>query len=378
MSAWPGKYVIGLTGNIATGKSVIRRMLEHLGAYGIDADGLTHRAMAKGAPGYDPILQHFGQWILANDGQIDRTKLGRIAFADPGALKQLETILHPFVRQAVDVLIRRANQPVIVLEAIKLLEGELASLCDSIWVSQASPETQYTRLLQKRGLSEADAKVRITSQSPQAAKVAAAHVVIDNDGSFESSWQQVVSAWEAIAPKSPEPAPAELENVEPGQLVVQRAGPKQAEEIAAFITRLNKEKKQITRTEVMAAFGEKAFMVVFQDKRLVGLVGWQVENLVSRVVDFYLDDSLSLADVAPGLMAEMEKASRELQSEAALLFLPINVARHDNLWKSLGYEKRDADSLGVRAWEEAAGESYVDGSEMLFKQLRVDRVLRPI
>ena len=378
MSAWPGKYVIGLTGNIATGKSVIRRMLEHLGAYGIDADALSHRAMAKGAPGYDPVVQHFGKWILGPDGQIDRAKLGRIAFADPEALKQLEAIIHPFVRQAIDVLIRRSTQPVIVIEAIKLLEGGLSKLCDSIWVAQASPETQYTRLLQKRGLSEPDARVRITSQSSQAEKVAIADVAIENDGSFETSWQQVVAAWNAIAPATPEPAPAEPEKIEPGQLVVRRAGPKQAEEIASFITRLNKEKKQVTRSDVMAAFGEKAFMVVYQDRQLVGLVGWQVENLVARVVDFYLNPRLSLADAAPGLMAEIEKASRELQSEAALLFLPVEIARHDGVWQSLGYEKRDVESLGVRAWEEAANESYVDGSEMLFKQLRVDRVLRPI
>ncbi|HLF88680.1 MAG TPA: dephospho-CoA kinase [Anaerolineales bacterium] len=378
MSAWPGKYVIGLTGNIATGKSVIRRMLEHLGAYGIDADALSHRAMAKGAPGYDPVVQHFGQWILRPDGQIGRTKLGRIAFADPDALKQLETIIHPFVRQAIDVLIRRSTQPVIVIEAIKLLEGGLSNLCDSIWVAQASPETQYTRLLQKRGFSEADARVRITSQSPQAEKVAAADVVINNNGSFEAAWQKVVAAWNAIAPAAPEPTPAEPEKIEPGQLVVRRAGPKQADEIASFITRFNKEKKQVTRADVMAAFGEKAFMVMYQDRQMVGLVGWQVENLVARVVDFYLNPRLSLADAAPGLMAEVEKASRELQSEAALLFLPVEIARHDGVWKSLGYERRDTESLGVRAWEEAANESYVDGSEMLFKQLRVDRVLRPI
>ena len=78
------------------------------------------------------------------------------------------------------------------------------------------------------------------------------------------------------------------------------------------------------------------------------------------------------------MIAEVEKAARQLQSEAALLFLPVEFARHDGLWKSLGYEKRDVESLGVRAWEEAARESYIDGSEMLFKQLRVDRVLRPI
>jgi dephospho-CoA kinase len=379
MSAWPGKYVIGLTGNIATGKSVIRRMLEHLGAYGIDADALSHRATAKGAPGYDPIVQHFGQWILAPDGQIDRTKLGRIAFADPEALKQLENIIHPFVRQAIDVLIRRATQPVIVLEAIKLLEGGLAQLCDSVWVVQASPEAQLARLMQKRGLAEADARMRITSQAPQAEKMAAAKVVINNNGSFEASWQEVVTAWNAIGGKAIEPEPvAEPEKIEPGQLVVQKAGPKQAEEISVFITRHNKEKKQITRGDVMAAFGEKAFMLILRDKELIGLVGWQVENLVARVVEFYLDPRLSLADAAPALMAEVEKAARQLQSEAALLFLPVEFARHDGIWQALGYEKRDVESLGVRAWEEAAHESYVDGTEMLFKQLRVDRVLRPI
>ena len=82
MSAWPGKFVIGLTGNIATGKSVVRRMLEHLGAYGIDADALGHRAIAKGAPGYQPVLDTFGSWILNSGGHIDRTKLGRVVFAD--------------------------------------------------------------------------------------------------------------------------------------------------------------------------------------------------------------------------------------------------------------------------------------------------------
>ena len=70
MSNWPGKYVIGLTGNIATGKSVVRRMLEHLGAYTIDADALSHRVISKGAPGYQHVLETFGVWLLDQDGQI--------------------------------------------------------------------------------------------------------------------------------------------------------------------------------------------------------------------------------------------------------------------------------------------------------------------
>ena len=108
-SKWPEKYVIGLTGNIATGKSVVRKMLEHLGAYGIDADALSHRATAKGAPGYQPVIDTFGKWLVKPDGEIDRVKLGHLVFNDPEALKHLEDIIHPLVSQAVDVLIKRSN-----------------------------------------------------------------------------------------------------------------------------------------------------------------------------------------------------------------------------------------------------------------------------
>ena len=118
MSNWPGKYVIGLTGNIATGKSVVRRMLEHLGAYTIDADALSHRSISKGAPGYQPVLDTFGKWLIGKDGEIDRSKLGKLVFSDREALVQLEDIIHPLVNQAASMLIQRAIQPVVVVEAI--------------------------------------------------------------------------------------------------------------------------------------------------------------------------------------------------------------------------------------------------------------------
>jgi len=153
VSNWPGKYVIGLTGNIATGKSVVRRMLEHLGAYTIDADALSHRVIAKGAPGYQPVLNTFGTWLLDKDGQIDRNKLGRLVFADAQALQQLEDIIHPYVGQAIDILVRRAGQRVIVIEAIKLLESGLRNLCDSIWVTDAPQHVQIERLIRKRAMS---------------------------------------------------------------------------------------------------------------------------------------------------------------------------------------------------------------------------------
>ena len=198
MSKWAGKYIIGLTGNIGTGKSVIRRMLEHMGAYGIDADALSHRTIAKGAPGYQPVIDPFGRWIFSPDGEIDRTKLGRVVFGDPEALAQLEGIIHPLVLQGVDWLINRSTQPVIVVEAIKLLEVSLSRTCDSIWVTYTPPEMQLARLMVNRKMSEAEARQRIAAQPPQEQKLAAANIVIRNDSSFEETWKQVTAAWKTV------------------------------------------------------------------------------------------------------------------------------------------------------------------------------------
>ena len=377
MSAWPGKTVIGLTGNIATGKSVVRRMLEHLGAYGIDADALAKRAIAKGAPGYQPVLDIFGTWILGADGQIDRLKLARLVFSDAEALKRLEAVVHPLVGQAVDLLVRRARQKVIVLEAIKLLESELRSMCDTIWVTSASQELQFKRLTAKRAMSAAAARQRIAAQAPQEEKIRLAQVLIRNDGSFEDTWQQVVVAWERIFP-SAAVEPAVAHKVAVGKLVVQRAGPRQADEIALFITRLSRGALEVRRADVMEAFGDKAYLLLKRDGRLVGLAGWQVENLVARMDDVYLEPDLAFDEAMHALTQEVEEASRELQCEVALLFMPANIARLERILNRLGYQQRSLESLKVHAWQEAASESMPIGTVMYFKQLRKDRVLRPV
>jgi dephospho-CoA kinase len=376
MSAWPGKYVVGLTGNIATGKSVVRKMLEHLGAYGIDADALAHRAMAQDAPGYIPILEAFGRRILAPDGQIDRAKLGRVVFADGEALADLEAILHPLVRQAIDTLVPRAKHPVIVIEAIKLLEGPLKQACDSIWVTTAPAEIQLVRLVQKRGMSAEAARQRIDAQPPQENKLVEAGVIIYTDGSFERVWHQVVSAWQSTVPGQV----AGVERARPARrgLQVEHGGPRQADEIAAFISRLSNGRRSLDRSDVMAAFGERAFLLLRQDGSLAGLAGWQVENLVARTSEVYLEPGLSYGQAMRVIMEEIERASAELLCEASLVFLAPHLARNESVWKALGYEIRQTRSLGVRAWEEAAIESMPAGTVLLFKQLRKDRVLRPV
>jgi len=196
MCAWHGKKIIGLTGNIATGKSVVLKMLEQLGAFGIDADALAHTAILKGAPAYQPILDTFSTEILREDGEIDRSKLANKVFSNPVALVTLERIVHPVVEKMVDELVTNLNQDVVILEAIKLIESGLINYCDSLWVTDASQEVQISRLIEQRGMSLQVALQRIKAQPPQDEKLARADVIIRNDGSLEDTWQQVISAWQ--------------------------------------------------------------------------------------------------------------------------------------------------------------------------------------
>ncbi|MFZ2361145.1 MAG: dephospho-CoA kinase [Anaerolineae bacterium] len=196
----PQKVVIGLTGNIGVGKSTVMALLAELGAAGIDADRVAHEVMAPGQPAYDQIVARFGPQIAPGGGPIDRLRLGQIVFSDPAALADLEAIVHPAVFQVIQRRVAQADAPVVVIEAIKLLEAGLSrQLCQQVWVVTAPREQQIERLMQTRGLSEAEAILRIDAQPPQADKVAQADVVIENDGSLTDVRAQVVRAWQVIS-----------------------------------------------------------------------------------------------------------------------------------------------------------------------------------
>ncbi|MEA3337668.1 MAG: dephospho-CoA kinase [Chloroflexota bacterium] len=188
--------VIGLTGNIGTGKSTVAAMLADLGAFVIDADREAHLAMAPGQPAYHKVVEEFGQEMAPQGGPIDRQALGQIVFSDPGALQRLEAIMHPAVFERTQQLVAASPSPVVVIEAIKLLEaGMSVRLSDTIWVVTASRENQLRRLVTRRGLHEAEALQRIDAQAPQAEKIALADVVIENNGSFANVRAQVNQAW---------------------------------------------------------------------------------------------------------------------------------------------------------------------------------------
>lgn len=188
--------VIGLTGNIATGKSTVSAYLHDKGAYIVDADKVAHRVMEPGQEAYEAIVAQFGKGILAEDGRIDRGKLGAIVFQNADQLGRLEQIVHPAVYRAVYNEIEQKTPAVVILEAVKLLEaGSTATLCDEIWVVVAEPEEQVRRALVYRGMPVEETQRRMGMQSPQASKMNQADVVISNDGSLEELYQQLDRIW---------------------------------------------------------------------------------------------------------------------------------------------------------------------------------------
>lgn len=432
MSVWAGKYVIGLTGNIAAGKSVVRQMLQHLGAYTIDADGLAHQAMQPGAPAYKPIVDTFGQLILNPDKTINRAMLGNIVFSNPTALTTLENITHPVVRQAINALVTRAKQRVIVIEAIKLVEGDLAKAVDAIWVVDAAPQTRMRRLVEKRKMSEADAKQRVMVQNSQEEKLKKANLIVRNDGNVEDTWKQVQVAWEQVkqaviammsgaapaAPSAPaapaapakpsaqaaptkpaapakpsaQPTPAPAANPllaaddeviapsvsAPTDITVKRGMPSNAGAIAEFINKSSG--KNISRGDIMMAFGEKSYLLA-QDQTgaIVAVLGWQVENLITRANEFYIAANAPLQSTINGLVIAVEEASKELQSEVGFIFLPTDAsAATIELFVKAGYELTSVQQIKIPAWREAVQEAASEGGQILTKKLRKDRVLKPI
>ncbi len=197
-------YLIGLTGNIACGKSAVLEMLRQRGAEVIDADKIVHKLMEVGGTVYGPVIAAFGEEILAeldvqNQRPIDRRKLGAIVFADPVKLRHLEEISHPRVREDLLRQIQETTAPVLVIDAIKLLEGGLADGCDSVWVVSCRPEIQLERLMRRNNFSREEALLRIQAQTPQSEKIARANVVIDNGGSLKETERQVQEAWARVS-----------------------------------------------------------------------------------------------------------------------------------------------------------------------------------
>jgi dephospho-CoA kinase len=189
---------IGLTGNIACGKSTVGTLLTARGAEYVDADRLVHVLMEPGQAEYARIVERFGSDILTPAGPIDRPKLGAIVFADPAALKDLEAILHPGVRAEIRRRLAATTAPIIVVDAIKLIESGITPELDAVWVVTCPRAEQIRRLTAERGLTVEQAEIRIDAQSPQEEKVRHATTVLKNGGSPEDLARQVENALAAL------------------------------------------------------------------------------------------------------------------------------------------------------------------------------------
>lgn len=186
-------YVLGITGNIASGKSVVRQYLENAGALTIDADLLAQETYLPGNRAYQPILDTFGTDLCLSDGQINRGRLGRIVFRDPRALETLEGIIYPFLGGQLEKNIRECKLPLVVIEAVNLFESDTSLLCDRVWAVIADDEVRKERLMDTRGLEEADALQRIAAQPSQQEKINRADYVIHTDVSHQSTYDQTAT-----------------------------------------------------------------------------------------------------------------------------------------------------------------------------------------
>ncbi|WP_329262576.1 dephospho-CoA kinase [Streptomyces pseudovenezuelae] len=187
---------VGLTGGIGAGKSEVSKLLVEHGAVLIDADRIAREVVAPGTPGLAAVVDAFGEDVLAEDGSLDRPRLGSVVFADPERLAVLNSIVHPLVGARSQELESAAAEDAVVVHDVPLLtENGLAPLYDLVIVVDASPETQLDRLVGLRGMTEQDARARMAAQATREKRLEIADIVIDNDVPLDELRRRVRDVW---------------------------------------------------------------------------------------------------------------------------------------------------------------------------------------
>jgi dephospho-CoA kinase len=341
-------FIIGITGNIATGKSVILRMLANTGALAIDADLLAHRMLYPGGPAYQPVIDAFGLDILTDDQMISNQKLGQIVFHDPKRLRQLEALVHPPVINAIHKRVQAAKTPIVAIEAIKLLESGLADYCDQVWVSHASYDHQVQRLLNSRGLTEEQARTRIKLQPPQASKLSRADVIISTEGSFKDTWERTQKALNDTIQVSNKDAPAHINN-SPDNI---------AKTVNSFsVAQLESSWQVLSNTSVTTLYvnlGSKKVILIVKEETILAFVIWDNWNFTATLEKVYppgyFQDAPELAFDA------YEKHARIAQSEILL----VSETVRENINPAhfpLEFTQHLPDSLFYPAWKTAANKA---------------------
>jgi len=198
---------VGLTGSIAAGKSFVLDALREFGARTIDADAIAREVVEPGTPGLKAIVEEFGARILNPNGSLDRAKLGSIVFQDEARRRQLNSILHPFIIQRQDEIMRQweeeTPEAIVVIDAALMIESGGYKRFAKLIVAHCRPEIQLERLMKRDGLSREEAERRINSQMPQAEKMKYADVLIDTSDGFEDTRRQVEAVWQKLKSANP-------------------------------------------------------------------------------------------------------------------------------------------------------------------------------
>ena len=197
--------VVGLTGGIASGKTTLSNWLAEQGAHIIDADAMGHMVIAPNGPAYEEVIAAFGPEIVAEDGTIDRKKLGAIVFSAPEKLQQLNAISHPLMadmmqREIVRVRVRPEEHrpPLIVLDAAILFEAGWNELCDQTWAVVTEPKIALARLMERNGLDEAAAQARLDAQMSNADRIQRADFALENNHQIDDLLDAAGELWEQL------------------------------------------------------------------------------------------------------------------------------------------------------------------------------------
>jgi len=351
--------IIGLTGNIATGKSVIRRMLANSGALGIDADDIAHRMLYPGAPAYQSVIENFGEQILSPQGEISRRKLGEIVFTEEEKLKTLENLIHPWVTIAIKKRIEKSSTPIVVVEAIKLLESNLIRLCDTVWVSHASEDHQTKRLQDTRNMNQTQARRRISAQPPQSEKLERAEVVINTEGAFKDTWESIQDALNDTIQTHIKINPPHFNNSQGWQSgSIRNMTIKNLADCWQKLTAFSSH-------DIYESLGTQMVLPLFQGEHCGGFILWNNHNFSASIDSVY--PKALVKTRASSVLTAFEHHAHQNQCE--ILLLPVQfVTQKGIILENLGYKKQTSDDLTYPAWQTALKkEIRANGKEIWVK-----------
>ncbi|NKQ34550.1 MAG: dephospho-CoA kinase [Chloroflexi bacterium] len=416
-AVYAGKLIVGLTGNIATGKTAVMRMAAERGALTIDADKIVHELMDNDANMQAALAVAFGPGVRREDGRINRQALGKIVFNDPQALADLEAMVHPAVRRILDERLLESEQDIIFVEAIKLLEGDIADTCHQIWVTRCTPGRQLERLRVCRGMETKEAKQRIKGQSSQEEKVARADVVIDTNGLMKDTELQFNMAWSrlpdpasvadmprlplpdedepplpgteeltpretAVPPPKPKSAvekkptpppptkpvePVVQADISPDEVQVRRARPSDIPSILLLIQRATDGRVKMKRKDLLLALSERGYFLGQVGAEVCAVMGYYMDSQVAQVDEIYFYPPEMIQATGDAILKEIEQSAFAHMGQIIVTFLPLDTPDAlRQIFAQHGYESLPKEEL-ARNWQLAIDESQPENTEFVIK-----------